>query len=158
MYFDEQKVIDGIAIDIDGEILYGSDQMNIDGPIRFATVNFELVDTDILNTIADSIRKERGYEPFYEDDGYFDGWYDFYIGIWDDGEQIRLDNSISFTVVDGGLYSEIDDNECEYDIELNDKEQNMILEELRKECKRKYDQTLEELMEESRKELEYEGN
>lgn len=54
---------------------------------KYATANFALQSTDSLIELADRIRANLGYRPFYHWDGMQeteldeDGWYDFYIGL-----------------------------------------------------------------------------
>lgn len=45
-------------------------------------VSFELQSTAELDTIADAIRKRKGYIPFFDETGsdiWTNGWYDFYL-------------------------------------------------------------------------------
>ena len=69
-----------VFIDLAGDIMYGSSQVNLNYPLRFATVGFQLVSTELLAEIADRIRIEAGYAPmhpvdeFREEDCDPDGW------------------------------------------------------------------------------------
>lgn len=103
---------DYVFIDPGQEIMYGSDQMYVDCPRRFATVGFQLVSTVLLSSIADRIRKDIGLAPMAPMDEYTDetcdndDWYDFYYGINDlDGG--RGDGCITFIVAN----SDSPDNE-----------------------------------------------
>ena len=68
----ESVLKDELFIDFGSEILYGSDQMYMDYPIRFATVTFQLMDTALFSRIADRIRldKHEGLIPMHPMDEY----------------------------------------------------------------------------------------
>ena len=83
----EGFVRDEIFVDFGSEIMYGSDQQNVNYPSRFPTVEFQLIATFGLSQIADRIRKDAGFKPMHPMDEFTDdtcdneGWYDFYVGI-----------------------------------------------------------------------------
>lgn len=54
-----------VFIDLARDIMYGSSQVNLNYPLRFATVGFQLVSTELLAEIADRIRIEAGYVPMH---------------------------------------------------------------------------------------------
>lgn len=75
---------DHVFIDFDVEVLFGSDQVYVDYPCRFATVEFQLTDTNLLSGIVDRIRKEQGFIPFHPIDEYTDEMCD------QDGEGLQM--------------------------------------------------------------------
>ena len=83
----EAIVKDNVFIDFGSEVLYDSDQMYLDHPVRFATVGFQLMSTGLLCSLTDRIRKDAGFTPLHPIDEYSDemcdkdAWYDFYIGL-----------------------------------------------------------------------------
>ena len=97
-----------VFIDLARDIMYGSSQVNLNYPLRFATVGFQLVSTELLAAIADRIRIEAGYVPmhpvdeFREEDCDPDGWYDFYIDI-NEYSPGRVGSCIEFVVVNSRL-------------------------------------------------------
>lgn len=144
---------DAIKIDFNSEIMYGDDQAFVTYPCRFATVGVVLYGTDDLYQIADSMRKERGYLPmfWYGGDEPYDqtGWYNFYIGI-NDYSEMKVDSCIEF-VVDGSI---ADDEGNMYHIELTQDEQASVYKALDKQCREHIGKSCEDLLAESRKELE----
>ena len=58
-------VRDEIFVDFGSEIMYGSDQQNVNYPSRFPTVEFQLIATFGLSQIADRIRKDAGFKPMH---------------------------------------------------------------------------------------------
>lgn len=108
MNFAEGFLRENVFIDFGCEVLYGSGQEYVNYPIRFGTVEFELMASEGLVQIADRIRAEKGYQPMHA----IDGWYDFYVGI-SSHRHGRTDNCIEFCVVnadseDDGQYYSID--------------------------------------------------
>ena len=128
---------DEIFIDFGYEPLFGTDQVYVGHPCRFATVTFKLIGSSGLIKIADRIRKDRGYAPLYPMDEYtaemcdLDGWYVFSIGINDFLSQ-RIDSYICF---DLEASSSADCGET-YTIDLTAFEQECIYERLDALCRR----------------------
>ena len=59
----------------------GDDQACLNYPMRYPTVEFELVDTIELCEIVDTIRKGKGYRPVLEEGGDTSAWYSMYLGL-----------------------------------------------------------------------------
>ena len=108
----EGFVRDEIFVDFGSEIMYGSDQQNVNYPSRFPTVAFQLIATHGLSQIADRIRKDAGFKPMHPMDEFNDdtcdneGWYDFYVGI-NGFTHNHMDSCIEFYVVN----ADSEDNE-----------------------------------------------
>lgn len=157
MTLTENFIRDAIQLDSGAEVMYGSDQVNDTCPCRFPTVEFMLSATDALVEVADYIRMEKGYLPMHPRDGRTDdvdndGWYDFYVGISKlpgDNQECRLDNSISFVVVN----SDSDDNEGMYEIQLTEDERTAVYEILNRQCRRYHSKDCAALLAEAEKEL-----
>lgn len=155
MTFTEALIERSIVLNTDFGPWYGSDQMFITYPIRFATVEFGLIDTDSLVQIADKIRADAGYRPIYPVGDFTDEdcdqncWYEFYIGI-NDLPNIKCDTAISFVVAN----SRQDDNESTYLIDLTPEEQTAIYNILDKECQKEFGKTCEEFLAEAKTEME----
>ena len=151
----EGFVKDQIFIDFGAEIMYGEDQCYVDYPCRFATVGFQLMATNGLSEIADRIRKDAGFKPMHPMDEYTDdtcdneGWYDFYIGINSFADN-HMDSCIEFYVVN----ADSEDNEQLYTIDLSPDEQTALYSRLNEQCRKYLDKGCEELLEESKKEME----
>ena len=151
----EGFVKDQIFIDFGAEIMYGEDQCYVDYPCRFATVGFQLMATKGLSEIADRIRKDAGFKPMHPMDEYTDdtrdneGWYDFYIGINSFADN-HMDSCIEFYVVN----ADSEDNEQLYTIDLSPDEQTALYSRLNEQCRKYLDKGCEELLEESKKEME----
>ena len=151
----EGFVRDEIFVDFGSEIIYGSDQQNVNYPSRFPTVGFQLMATYGLSQIADRIRKDAGFKPMHPMDEFTDdtfdneGWYDFYVGINGFSEN-RMDSSIAFYVVN----ADSPDNEAQYSIDLTAEEQAAIYTCLDEQCKIYLGKGCEELLAEVGKELE----
>lgn len=101
-------------------LLYSSDQMNVNYPIRFPTINVEIIDEPCLNRIADYILHEDG-KGGYWDDGCDEIWYNFYIDFYqlEKNGEIRCGNSIWFEVVN---HPDIEPGVLGYGIELNEEQ------------------------------------
>lgn len=144
-----------VFIDFGSEIMYGSGQVNLNYPLRFATVGFQLVSTDLLAEIADRIRMEAGYVPmhpvdeFREEDCDQDGWYDFYIDL-NEYSPGRVSSCIEFVVVNSGS----SDNGDSYTIGLTEEEQEFMYARLDAQCRKYLGKTCEELLAESHREME----
>ena len=150
---------DHAFVDFGAEILYGSDQVYLSHPIRFATVGFRLMSTALLEGIADRIRITEGHRPIHPMDEYTeetcdqDGWYDFFYGINDLDEQ-KADLCIAFVVVS----DQADDNEEMYTIDLTPEERNAMYRQMDEQCRQYLGKSCGELLAEARKEMEEEDN
>ena len=158
MTLTEGFVKDSIYIDFGSEVIYGSDQVYVDYPCRFATVTFELMSTEALAQIADRIRAKEGYAPMHPMEGWTEdncdqeGWYSFYIGL-NELACTRLDSYIEFTVVN----SLSPDNGELYTIDLNDYEQGLVYDQLDYQCRKYLGKGCADLLAEAKKELEEEN-
>ena len=154
----ERIINEQIFIDFGAEVMYGSDQMYVDYPVRFATVQFQLMDTALLSELADRIRKDAGFAPFHPMDEYTDemcdqdGWYDFYIGL-NDWDSTRVDTCIEAIVCNS---RSADEGEL-YTIDLSPEEQGHLYCRLDEQCRKYLGKGCEELLAESRKEMEDES-
>ena len=157
MTLTEGFVKNQIYIDFGAEVVYGSDQVNEFYPVRFPTVGFQLMATNGLSEIADRIRKDHGFAPMHPMDEYTDdtcdneGWYDYYISI-NSYAKTGIDSCIEFFVVN----SESPDNEARYTIDLDEHEQETIYNRLDEQCRKYLGQSCEELLKESKAEMEEE--
>ena len=144
-----ERLRGAIHIDTDQEYMLGDDQACFYYPVRFPTVEFELVATTELCEIVDSIRKEKGFPPMLEDGGDSEGWYDVYLGL-NGYTDSHLDTSIMAVVVN----SNSEDNEDYYLIDLSEDEQREIYAILDDQCRRYYEKSCADLLEEARREME----
>ena len=153
----ERIINEHIFIDFGSEVMYGTDQMYVDYPVRFATVGFQLMDTVLLSEIVDRIRKDQGYAPFHPMDEYTDemcdqdGWYSFYISLneWDSS---RVDTFIEAVVCNS---CSSDEGEM-YTIDLSPEEQGLIFCRLDEQCRQYLGKGCADLLAESKKEMEEE--
>ncbi len=120
-----------MIVDFSQEILFGHDECLLYYPAVFPTVTFHLVDTLALCDMADSIRREAGFEsktsisrPGQE------GFYIFRVGL-NGFTKSMVDSCIEFTVVDMAS----GDNETTYSIDLTDEEQEKIFARLDEQCR-----------------------
>ena len=153
----EYVLKDHIFIDFGSEVMYGSDQVFLSCPVRFATVGFQLMDTALLSGIADRIRIAKGYRPMHPVDEYTDetcdqnGWYDFYFGLnglaGDHG-----DLCIEFVVVN----SDSDDNEETYTIDLTYEERAAMYQRMDEQCRKYLGKGCKELLAEAKQQMEEE--
>ena len=132
---------------------FGSDQIDMYYPCRFPTVTIALMDTDMLNKIADAIRMEMGYLPMFPDEGYTgeydcNGWYNFYVGL-NGYNDSKVDSCIEFTV----CASDANDNEQRHIIDLMEQEQYEIYKVLDEQLKEWFGTSCKELLEEARQEM-----
>ena len=141
-----------IHIDTEAEYMLGDDQAYNSYPIRFPTVEFQLVATLGLSQAADAMRKAKGFLPMLEDGGDTEGWYDFYIGL-NGYAETKVDTSIMFVVVN----SDSPDNEDFYTIDLSEAEQRAIYNILDDQCRRYYEKSCADLLEEARLSMEADG-
>lgn len=146
---------DEVFVDFGAEIMYGDDQVYVDYPCRFATVQFQLMATNGLTQIADRIRKDAGFKPMHPMDEYTDetcdneGWYDFYCGI-NSFTDNHMDSCIEFIVVN----SDSPDNEEIYTIDLGADEQAAMYGRLDEQCRTYLEKSCDDLLAESQKQLE----
>ena len=142
---------DNLFVDFGSEILYGSDQMNVSCPIRFATVSFQLMSTSGLSQIVDRMRKDAGFVPLHPMDEYTDetcdsdAWYDFYIGI-NDLPDCPVDSCIEAVVVNASS----PDNEETYTIDLDGHEQDYVYSRLDEQCRQYLGKGCADLLKEAR--------
>ena len=141
-----------IHIDTEAEYMLGDDQAYNSYPIRFPTVEFQLVATLGLSQAADAMRKAKGFLPMLEDGGDMEGWYDFYIGL-NGYTETKVDTSIMFVVMN----SDSPDNEDFYTIDLSEAEQRAIYNILDDQCRRYYEKSCADLLEEARLAMEADG-
>ena len=141
-----------IHIDTEAEYMLGDDQAYNSYPIRFPTVEFQLVATLGLSQAADAVRRAKGFLPMLEDGGDTEGWYDFYIGL-NGFTETKVDTSIMFVVVN----SDSPDNEDFYTIDLSEAEQRSIYNILDDQCRRYYEKSCADLLEEARLAMEADG-
>lgn len=143
-----------IFIDFGADIILGEDQCCLGGPVRFPTVEFQLMPTNGLTAIADRIRHEKGFRPMHAMGEYTEdtcdnmGWYDFFIGI-NAFSDSHLDNCISFVVVE----ADSEDNEEIYYIDLLDDEQETIYDCLDEQCRMYIGKSCEDLLAEAREKM-----
>lgn len=141
-----------IHIDTEAEYMLGDDQAYNSYPVRFPTVEFQLVATLELSQAADAMRKAKGFLPMLEDGGDTEGWYDFYVGL-NGYTETKMDTSIMFVVVN----SDSPDNEDCYTIDLSEDEQRIIYNLLDSQCRRNYEKSCVDLLEEARQAMEADG-
>ena len=144
-----ERLRGAIHIDTEQEYMLGDDQAYFCYPIRFPTVEFELAATTDLCEIVDAIRKEKGYPPMLEDGGDSEGFYNLYLGL-NGYTDTHMDTSIMAVVVN----SDSEDNEDYYLIELSEDEQKEIYTILDDQCRRYYEKSCADLLDEARREME----
>ena len=127
----------------------GDDQACLNYPIRYPTVEFELVDTIELCEIVDTIRKGKGYRPVLEEGGDTSAWYSMYLGL-NGYTSTGLDTSILAIVVN----SDSEDNEQPYYLDLSEDEQRAIFKLLDEQCREHYGKSCADLLEEARQAME----
>ena len=149
----DYMVQETILVDFGSEILYGQDQVYVDHPEVFATIGFQLMSTEALVNVADSIRVKKGFKPTcpegyrgFEFDYDRSGWYDFMIGI-NDYSETKVDSVLEFVLVN----SDQADNEETYAIDLDEHEQRAIYKAIDEQCLKYLDKNLEDLLAEARK-------
>ena len=144
-----ERLRGAIHIDTEQEYMLGDDQAYYSYPIRFPTVEFELAATTELCEIVDAIRKEKGYPPMLEDGGDSEGFYNLYLGL-NGYTDTHMDTSIMAVVVN----SDSEDNEDYYLIDLSEDEQKEIYTILDDQCRRYYEKSCADLLDEARREME----
>lgn len=125
------------------------DQACLNYPMRYPTVEFELVDTIELCEIVDTIRKGKGYRPVLEEGGDTSAWYSMYLGL-NGYTSTGLDTSILAIVVN----SDSEDNEQPYYLDLSEEEQRAIFKLLDGQCREHYGKSCADLLEEARQAME----
>ena len=138
-----------IYLDAMEDYLLGDDQACLNYPMRYPTVEFELVDTVELCAIVDTIRKGKGYRPVLEEGGDTNAWYSMYIGL-NGYTSSGLDTSILAIVVN----SDSEDNEQPYYLDLSEEEQRVIFKLLDGQCREHYGKSCADLLEEARQAME----
>ena len=139
-----------IYMDFSTDVRYGSEQVYMDYPCRFATVGFQLMPTAALYRLADRIRKDAGYRPMHAMDEYSEascdqsGWYEFFVSI-NSFTDNHMGSCIEFVVVG----SDSEDNEELYTIDLTAKEQTAVYNRLDEECCKYLGKSCEDLLKES---------
>lgn len=135
---------------------FGSDQANVNFPVRFPTVTLGLESTIALDRIVDAMRVEAGHKPMFPDnweeldteDWDDNGWYNFWVGL----------NGFTDTMVDTCIEAVVqsewaDDNEQSYYIPLSEAEQIAIYNELNRQLRERFGTSCDELLEEARQEM-----
>ena len=151
----ERIAEDSIFIDFGSEIVYGSDQVYVSHPERFAAVSFQLMGTPLLTSIADRIRKDAGFAPMSPMDEYTedtcdgDGWYEFYIGISD-----RYEGAVDALIEAVVCNSSSADEGGTYSIDLSMEEQGCIYSRLDEQCRKYLGKGCAELLREAREKME----
>ena len=140
-----------ILIDAIEDYRLGDDQACLNYPKRYPTVEFELVDTIELCGIVDTIRKGKGFQPVLEDGGDTSAWYSLYLGL-NGYTPSGLDTSILAVVVN----SDSEDNEHSYYLDLSEEEQRVIFALLDEQCRKHYNKSCADLLEEARQAMEAE--
>ena len=138
-----------IYLDAMEDYQLGDDQACLNYPMRYPTVEFELVDTIELCEIVDTIRKGKGYRPVLEEGGDTSAWYSMYLGL-NGYTSTGLDTSILAIVVN----SESEDNEQPYYLDLSEDEQRAIFKLLDEQCREHYGKSCADLLEEARQAME----
>ena len=124
-----------IILDMENEVLYGSDQANISYPTRFATVTLPLVPTEDLLDALNALRV--GFDPV--DD------VEFTVGL-NDFTSTKLDNCIEAVIT----ATDATDVEERYTIELSEEAQREVFAALDQECREKMGKGCEDLLAEAR--------
>ena len=146
---DEIDLEQAIRIDPDVDYMLGDDQAYFCYPVRFPTVEFELIDTTALCVAVDIIRKGLGFLPMLEDGGDTEGWYRFYLGL-NGYTESHVDTSIMAVVEN----SDSEDNDECYEIALAEDEQRVIYDLLDRQCRLHYGKSCADLLEEARRAME----
>ena len=144
-----ERLRGAIHIDTEQEYMLGDDQAYYCYPVRFPTVEFELAATTELCEIVDAIRKEKGYPPMLEDGGDSEGFYNLYLGL-NGYTDTHMDTSIMAVVVN----SDSEDNEDYYLIHLSEDEQKEIYTILDDQCRRYYEKSCADLLDEACRAME----
>ena len=143
---------ENVSIDPHSEIMYGSDQVYVSCPRRFATVGLEIIAGYGLQLLVDRLRKDLGFkplEPIDDEDCDQEGEYYFYAGL-NDYTDSKVDNCISVIIES----DESPDNEELYTIDLSEEEQKALYRRLDEESRILFGKSCEDLLEEARQEME----
>lgn len=127
-----------IILNMDNEILYGSDQAYVSYPTRFATVTLPLLPTEELLEAVNRLR--AGSDPV--DD------VEFSIGL-NEFTATKLDNCIEAIIT----ATNAPDVEERYSIDLNEDEQRKVFAALDAECHEKLGKGCDELLSEARTQM-----
>ena len=144
-----------VAVNISEEFLYNSETDFLDGKKRFPRVEFCLIASNYLCKMADELREKGNHMPLLFKDGEFGkdydpyGWYNFYYGV-SGGNEYKVDKAIAFSVASDFAR---DDGEIYY-IELSSEEQKLLYECIDKQFKMELGKSVEDILEEARKEME----
>ena len=144
-----ERLRSAIYLDAMEDYQLGDDQACLNYPMRYPTVEFELVDTIELCEIVDTIRKGKGYRPVLEEGGDTSAWYSMYLGL-NGYTSTGLDTSILAIVVN----SDSEDNEQPYYLDLSEDEQRAIFKLLDGQCREHYGKSCADLLEEARQAME----
>ena len=144
-----ERLRSAIYLDVMEDYQLGDDQACLNYPMRYPTVEFELVDTIELCEIVDTIRKGKGYRPVLEEGGDTSAWYSMYLGL-NGYTSTGLDTSILAIVVN----SDSEDNEQPYYLDLSEEEQRAIFKLLDGQCREHYGKSCADLLEEARQAME----
>ena len=144
-----ERLRSAIYLDVMEDYQLGDDQACLNYPMRYPTVEFELVDTIELCEIVDTIRKGKGYRPVLEEGGDTSAWYSMYLGL-NGYTSTGLDTSILAIVVN----SDSEDNEQPYYLDLSEDEQRAIFKLLDEQCREHYGKSCADLLEEARQAME----
>ena len=147
---------ENVSIDPHSEIMYGSGQVYVSCPRRFATVGLEIIAGYGLQLLVDRLRKDLGFKPLepiddedYDEDCDQEGEYYFYAGL-NDYTDSKVDNCISVIIES----DEAPDNEELYTIDLSEEEQRALYRRLGEESRILFGKSCEDLLEEARQEME----
>lgn len=146
MTFTEEALKESIKLSPDNEIpSYGSDQMYVDYPVRFATVVLELDNTDLLVAIAEDIIKKSEFEVSDNMD------YTFYYGINDlDGGTGDGSIIVAAENVENGT------GETLY-IDLTEEESKMMYKRIDTLCRSEFGKNARMLLDEAKAQMEKDG-
>jgi len=127
-----------IILNMDNEILYGSDQAYVSYPTRFATVTLPLLPTEELLEAVNRLR--TGSDPVED--------VEFSVGI-NEFTATKLDNCIEAIIT----ATDAPDIEERYTIDLNEDEQRKVFAALDAECHEKLGKGCDELLAEARTQM-----
>ena len=127
-----------IILNMENEILYGSDQAYVSYPTRFATVTLPLRSTEEL---LDAVNRLRADSDPVDD-------VEFSVGL-NDFTAIKLDNCIEAIIT----ATDAPDVEERYSIDLSEDEQREMFASLDRECRDKLGKGCEDLLAEARAQM-----
>ena len=138
-----------IIVDLNEPVLFGSGE-NTDDPL----LNIPLLSTRGLNHLADVIRGQEQLPPLKECGN---GWYNFYINFNDaapSGEADSGRHSVTASLNFITVSENAPDNGRAYEIPIPQNVHDDLFIHISEQCRKAYQQTLEELIQEARKEQE----